>query len=209
MLLDDRSPGRALPSQRLTVFISQLASSDIPGTEKGQPTSSSMLSEHDDDDDGELLEEREPWTGWTTSSPDGSACPASSSLGSMISSQECWSASLSASAMGWGAGSGKFSMPNAGKLPSAPTSRSMFLYTAAPCFGATILPRNRSAKKWFRQTKLNRFPSPKAGQAEANTGGKGGGCSISKWRTPAARHGHVSLSYALASTHDAAKPPRW
>ena len=38
-----------------------------------------------------------------------------------------WSASLSA-------GSGKFSMP---------TSRSMFLYTAAPCFGATILPHKK------------------------------------------------------------------
>ena len=140
------------------------------------------------------MEERGHWTGWTTSSPDGSACSAVSSLGSMISS-ESWSASLSATAMGWGAGSGKFSTSNAGKLSSAPTSRSMFLYTAAPVVGATTLPRNKSAKKL-----LNRFPSHKAGQAEANTKGKGGGCSISKWRTPAARHGHVSLLCALAST---------
>ena len=144
MLLADRSAGRALrvlvalqnetpiPPQRLTVSYRNLHPPIFRGTGKGQPADSSMLSEHVDDDDDGLLDERETWTGRTTSSPDGSACSAASSLGSMISSQECWSASLSASAMGWGAGSGKFSVSNAGQLSSAPTSRGMFLYTAAP-----------------------------------------------------------------------------
>ena len=142
-----------IPPQRLTVFISQLASSDIPRHGKAQPAGSSILSQHVDDDDDELLEEHEPWTGWTTSSPNGSACSAASLLGSMISSEECWSASLSASAMGWGAGAGKFSTSNAGKLSSAPTSRGMFLYTAVSCFGATILLRSKAQKNLlFRQT---------------------------------------------------------
>ena len=41
----------------------------------------------------------------------------------------------------------------------------------------------------FRQTEFNRFQSPEAGQDEANTGRKSGGCSMSTWRTPAAPHG--------------------
>ena len=64
------------------------------------------------------------------------------------SSEECCSASRSPS--GYGLGRWFWQILhffNAGTLPSAPASRSTFLYTAALCFGATILPRSKSAKK--------------------------------------------------------------
>ena len=96
--------------------------------------------------------------------------------------------------MGWSIGSGKFSMSNAGNLSSAPTSRSMFLYTAAPCFGATIFLRNKSAQKLAVSPDL----IAQAGQAERSF----------EVENSSGLHGHVSLLCALASIHDAAKLSR-
>ena len=90
-------------------------------------------------------------------------------------------------------------------LTSCHLQRSMFLNTAVRSCLATKAQR----RLLLRLTKLNRFLSPKADQADANTGGESGGCSSSKWRTQARRHGHVSLPCALASTHEAARLSRW
>ena len=136
-------------------------------TGKGQPTGSSILSDHADDDDDELVEERERWTGWTSIAK--------------------WQRVLSV-------------------LPGLHDFIGGVLVRIFVCIGhglghctrRSCLATTKAQKNFlFRQTKLYRFPSPKTGQAEANTGGKG-----------VARHGHVSLPGALASTLDAAKLSR-
>ena len=97
-------------------------------------------------------------------------------------------------------------MSNAGTLSSAPTSRFIFLYKAAPCLGATILPRNQNTKTNLvvSTDHIESIPVPKAGQAEAHMlEAKGGGGSIWKWTNTCGPP--RAFPCALASTHDAAK----
>ena len=157
--------------QRLTIFISQLASSDTPAARRR---------------DRQQVPHYCPNMMMTTTS-----CWKSVSLG-LVGRRHRLTAARAQQRPPWAA---RFQRKSAGPhlclhwswagslvLASSPMLTrchlrqhrvACTLFTPAPCFGATMLPRIKSATNvLFRQTKLNRLPSPKAGQAEANTGSK-------------------------------------